>query len=339
MGCAGLGYWGPNIVRSVFRAQGAELVAICDVNPESLDRVGSLYEGVTKYSSLESMLQDDQVDAVTIATPAPLHFEMAKQVLESGRHCFVEKPITLDSREAEQLVSIADECGLTLMVGHLMQYHGAIDYLRTMIKEGELGEVHYVYTQRLNLGKVRAHENAFWSLAPHDLSMILYLLGEVPCSVSANGSHHLRRGIEDVVFAALQFASGKTAHIHVSWLDPHKTRKLTVVGSKKMAVFDDMQPMYKVMVYDRGVVASEVPEYGEDLMIRFGDIHTPRVAISEPLLVEMEHFAEACTAGSMPRSSGHDGLNVVRLLEAVEVSMRAGGSPVAIGSQGGSERE
>lgn len=329
VGAVGYGYWGPNVVRALSRVTGVELVAVCDASEANRAKASAAHPGAATVGTLDELLSAHQLDAVVLASPAPQHYAMARQALEAGKHCFVEKPLALTSAEALDLVHLAEQRGLTLMVGHLMEYHGAIEYLRELVTGGELGEVLYVYAQRLNLGKVRTAENAFWSLAPHDVSMILYLLGEAPDRVSANGSSYLHQGVEDVVFANLHFASGKTANIHVSWLDPHKTRKITLVGSKKMAVFDDMQTD-KVWIYDKGVEPADALRYGEDLMLRFGDITVPHVPMTEPLLVEMRHFAECCATGATPRSDGRDGLRVVQVLEAVDSSTRSGGAPVEI---------
>lgn len=330
VGAVGYGYWGPNIVRSVAKVPGAELVAICDASDANRAKAAAAYPGVATCADPGELVTRPDVDAVVIAAPAPLHFEIARLALEAGKHTFVEKPLTLTSADARELLRIADERGVTLMVGHLMEYHGAIEYLRSLVASGELGDILYVYAQRLNLGKVRTAENAFWSLAPHDVSMILFLLGEAPNRVSANGASYLHGGVEDVVFANLHFASGKTANIHVSWLDPHKTRRITLVGTKKMAVFDDMESTDKVWIYDKGVEPADALAYGEDLMLRFGDIRVPHIKMSEPLVAEMKHFVDCCVSGATPRSDGLDGLRVVQVLEAVDASMRAGGSPIDI---------
>jgi predicted dehydrogenase len=216
------------------------------------------------------------------------------------------------------------------MTGHLMLYHGAIEWIREYIESGELGDILYLYLQRLNLGKVRTEENAFWSLAPHDVSMALHLLGEVPSSVSASGAAYLHDGIEDTVFANLHFDSGKMVNIHVSWLDPHKTRKMTIVGSKKMLVFDDMEATEKIWIYDKGVAPAEALSYQEDLTLRFGDITVPFVKMTEPLGAEINHFVAYTRDEVEPRSSGRDGLAVVRVLEAVDESIAAGGAPISI---------
>jgi predicted dehydrogenase len=328
-GVVGFGYWGPNLVRNLDRLGDAELVAACDLSADNLAKLSALYPYVETNSDLAAMLARDDIEAVVVATSAPSHFAIAHQVLEAGKHCFVEKPLTLTSADAETLVRLADERGLILMVGHLMEYHSAINWIRDCIASGELGDVLYVYLQRLNLGKVRTEENAFWSLAPHDVSIVLYLLGEMPDYVTASGADYVTRGVQDVVFANLHFPSGKMANIHVSWLDPHKVRKLTIVGSKKMLVFDDMEATEKIWIYDRGVGAPEnALGYGEDLTLRFGDITVPYLKMAEPLGIEVQHFLDCVDSGDTPRSDGRDGLRVVRVLEAVDESMAAGGTPV-----------
>jgi predicted dehydrogenase len=329
VGVVGFGYWGPNLVRNVDRLGDAELVAACDLNEKNLAKLADLYPHVQTTTSLDTLLSDFDLDAVVVATSAPSHFAIASQVIAAGKHCFVEKPLTLTSADAEALVRAADERGVVLMVGHLMEYHSAINWIKEYIASGELGDLLYLYMQRLNLGKVRTEENAFWSLAPHDVSIVLYLLGETPDYVSANGAAYVTPGVHDTVFANLHFPSGKMANIHVSWLDPHKVRKLTIVGSRKMLVFDDMQATEKIWIYDRGVEPKEALPYGADLQLRFGDIHVPFIKMAEPLSIEVQHFLDSCRDGSVPRSDGRDGLRVVRVLEAVDESMAAGGAPVS----------
>lgn len=329
VGVVGYGYWGPNLVRNLDKLGDAELVAACDTSEANLAKLSALYPGVATTADLDEMLSSHGLDAVVVATSAPSHFAIAKKVIEAGMHCYVEKPLTLESAEAEELVRLADERGVVLMVGHLMEYHSAINWIRDYIASGELGDVLYLYAQRLNLGKVRTQENAFWSLAPHDVSIVLYLLGETPDSVSASGVAVLHGGVHDTVFANLHFPSGKMANIHVSWLDPHKVRKFTIVGSRKMLVFDDMQATEKIWIYDKGVEPAEAMGYGEDLRLRFGDITVPFIPMREPLALEVQHFLDCCANGSTPRSDGRDGLRVVRVLEAVDQSMALGGAPVS----------
>jgi len=329
VGVVGFGYWGPNLVRNLDRLPDAELVAACDLSADNLARLSGLYPDVATTSDLDAFLADHALDAVVVATSAPSHFAIATRVLEAGKHCFVEKPLTLTSADSEALVRLADERGLVLMVGHLMEYHSAINWIKDYIASGDMGDVLYLYMQRLNLGKVRTEENAFWSLAPHDVSIALYLLGETPDYVSASGASYVTPGVHDTVFANLHFPSGKMANIHVSWLDPHKVRKLTIVGTKKMLVFDDMEATEKLWIYDKGLgEPSKAMSWGEDLTLRFGDITVPFVKMAEPLSLEVQHFLDCCDSGATPRSDGRDGLRVVRVLEAVDESMAAGGAPV-----------
>ena len=329
VGVVGFGYWGPNLVRNLDRLGDAELVAACDTSEANLAKLSGLYPGVATTTDLDSLLTGHDLDAVVVATSAPSHFPVAKRVIEAGLHCYVEKPLTLTSADALELVRLADERGVVLMVGHLMEYHSAINWIRDYIASGELGDVLYLYAQRLNLGKVRTEENAFWSLAPHDVSIVLYLLGEAPDYVSASGAAYINDGVQDTVFANLHFPSGKVANIHVSWLDPHKVRKFTIVGTKRMLVFDDMEATEKIWIYDKGVGApTDAMSFGEDLTLRFGEITVPYIAMKEPLSLEVQHFLDCCMSGETPRSDGRDGLRVVRVLEAVDESMAAGGAPV-----------
>ena len=331
IGVVGFGYWGPNLVRNLDKLGDAQIVVACDLSQANLDKLSALYPYVETVTDLEEMLSEKYaLDAVVVATSAPSHFAIAKRVIEAGKHCYVEKPLTLKSSDAEKLVRLADEKGVVLFVGHLMEYHSAINWIKDYVASGDLGDVLYVYMQRLNLGKVRTEENAFWSLAPHDVSIALYVLGESPDFVSATGASYVTPGVQDTVFANLHFPSGKMANIHVSWLDPHKMRKFTVVGTKKMLVFDDMQATEKIAIYDRGVGApDDAMSYGEDLTLRFGDITMPWVPLKEPLSIEVQHFLDCCDSGATPRSDGRDGLRVVRVLEAVDESMAAGGAPVS----------
>ena len=328
VGVVGYGYWGPNLVRNLARLSDVDLVVACDTSESNLAKFAAAYPGIPTTPDLGALLAEFGLDAVVVATSAPSHHEIAAAVLDAGLHCFVEKPLTLTSEHAEDLVERADAADVVLMVGHLMVYHSAVNHIKEVIDSGELGDSLYLYAQRLNLGKVRTAENAFWSLAPHDVSVVHYLLGEAPERVSASGAAYLHSGVEDTVFANLQFPSGRMANIHVSWLDPHKIRKFTIVGTKKMLVFDDMEATEKVWIYDKGVEPKEALSYGEDLTLRFGDISVPYLKMAEPLGLEVQHFLDCCRSGDTPRSSGRDGLAVVRVLEAVDESIRQGGAPV-----------
>ena len=328
IGVVGLNYWGPNLARNVDQLPGAQLAWCCDLDEKVLAKARVAFPEAAHTLDLEQVLADATVDAVIVATSVPTHYELGKRVLEAGKHAFIEKPMALRAADAEGLVRTADEHDRLLMVGHLLEYHPAVRKVKQLLDEGELGRIFYVYANRLNLGKVRPDENALWSLGPHDISVINFLTGEEPEEVSARGECYLQPGVEDVVFGYIKFPSGMTGHLHVSWLDPHKSRKITVVGSDKMAVFDDMDADRKVTVYDKGAVVPQYQSYGEYVTLRFGDIHIPRIANDEPLKLEVEHFVECVRTGGKPLSDGRDGLNVVRVLEAMERSLRNGGQPV-----------
>jgi predicted dehydrogenase len=321
VGVVGLGYWGPNLARNFAGVPGCELAWLCDSSPEALERVGASFPGARTTGSLDDLLADDALDAVVLATPVPTHAPLAERVLRAGKHCFVEKPLGQSVAEAERAVAAAEETGRILMVGHLLEYHPGVLKLKELADSGELGEIYYVYGNRLNLGKLRADENALWSLGAHDVSVVLMLAGEEPFSCEAFGESYMRPGIEDVVFAFLRFPSGLAAHLHLSWLDPHKERRLTVVGSRRMATFDDMELDRKLTIYDKGFdeVAGNYGEY----ITRSGDVVSPRVPNQEPLRLECEHFVECIRTGATPRSDGASGLRVVRVLEALQERLDA----------------
>lgn len=333
VGVVGLGYWGPNLARNFARLPDAELAWLCDLDERNLAKVEGLYPGARLTRDLDDLLGDPGLDAVVVATSVPTHYPLGRRVLEAGKHAFIEKPLALRSAEAADLVRLAEERGLTLMVGHLLEYHPAVTRMKELVDAGELGRIYYAYSHRLNLGKVRQDENALWSLAPHDISVLNFLTGDEPEEVSARGECYLQDDVEDVVFGYIRYASGVVAHVHVSWLDPHKSRKITVVGEKKMVVFDDMETERKLTVYDKGATTTRAKydSYGEFVTLHFGDIHIPRIGNEEPLRVECQHFVDALRNGTRPRSDGRDGLNVVRVLEAMEGSLREGGRPVRLG--------
>jgi predicted dehydrogenase len=309
----------------------AQVKVVCDVDEAALRRVGSQYPGMVITTDYGELLGDPEVEAVVVTAPTPAHYELAKTALLTGRHVFVEKPIALAVAEAEDLVALAEARRRVLMVGHLLMYHPAVARLKQMVDGGELGEVYYLYASRLNLGQVRRSENAMWSLAPHDISVALHLLGEEPEAVAAQGLTYLQPGIPDTVFLTLRFASGRAAHIHVSWLDPHKVRRITVVGSQKMAVFDDVDSTEKLRIYDKGVQRPAYDSYGDSLSLRFGDISIPRVDMREPLRLECQHFIDCILNGQTPLSDGRNGVQVLRVLEAGQRSLEQGGEPVVLG--------
>jgi predicted dehydrogenase len=320
VGVVGLGYWGPNLARNFDRLPGCELRWLCDGATHTLDRVGAAFPDVRSTSELDELLADPELDAVVLATPVPTHAALATKVLEAGKHCLVEKPLAQSVAEAEQVVAAAAAAGRVLMVGHLLEYHPGLERLKQIADSGELGDIHYIYGNRLNLGKLRAEENALWSLGAHDVSVVLRLAGgEEPVECNAVGESYMRDGVEDVVFAYLRFASGLAAHLHLSWLDPHKERRFTIVGSRKMATFDDMEIERKLTIYDKGF-DEDFSSYGE-YIARSGDVHSPRVPNDEPLRIECAHFLECVRDGAVPRSDGESGLRVVRVLEALQESL------------------
>ena len=295
----------------------ADLRWLCDVEAELLDEAATRHPGARTTSDFGELLADPEVDAVSIATPVVTHYELAKQALAAGKHVFVEKPPAQSSAEAEELYALAEERGLVLMPGYLLLYHPAVVELKQLLDGGELGEVLYLYGNRQNLGQIRRDENALWSLGAHDLSVMLHLVGEEPAEAWARGESFLRPGVEDVVFCYLRFPSGVVAHMHLSWLDPHKMRKLTVVGRDKMAVFDDMEPDRKLTVYDKGPVLRPASEW----QVRTGDIHIPRVGGEEPLRLECRHFVSLVEGEGDPLGPAREGLGVIRTLEQLQASL------------------
>jgi predicted dehydrogenase len=321
VGVAGLGYWGPNLARNFAALPGCEVAWLCDADEAALARVGAAHPRARRTGQLDDLLGDRELDAVVLATPVPSHAPLAERVLGAGKHCFVEKPLAQSVDGAERAVAAAEAAGRVLMVGHLLEYHPGVAMLKEIAAGGELGDIHYIYSNRLNLGKLRADENALWSLGAHDVSVVLYLAEEEPHEVEARGEAYMRRGVEDVVFGFLRFPSGLAAHLHLSWLDPHKERRFTVVGSRRMATFDDMDLERKVTVYDKGF-DEDASSYGE-YITRSGDIWSPRVPNREPLQLECDHFVTCVREGRTPRSDGASGLRVVRVLAALQERLDA----------------
>lgn len=329
VGIVGLGYWGPNLARNLNAIEGCELAWCCDSSEAALDHFRPTYPDAQFTTDFDQLLADDALDAIAITTPVPTHAALAERVLEAGKACFVEKPLARDVASAERLVALASERGQILMVGHLLSYHPGVRQLADLVKAGELGDVYYLYSQRLNLGKLRADENALWSLGAHDVSVLLELADSNPSEVSARGEAFVREGVEDVVFAYIRFDSGLAAHLHLSWLDPHKMRKLTVVGSERMATLDDMALERKLTISDKGFDPA-ADTYGE-YITRSGAVWSPAVSNQEPLRLECEHFVECVRTGARPQTDGAAGLEVVRVLEALQASLDAGGLPQPVG--------
>jgi len=336
VGVVGIGGWGKNLARNYSQIPEARLRYMCDVDERRLEALQIQLRADRTTQNFEELLEDPALDAVVIATPGPTHYDLCKQALLAGKYVYVEKPFVLSVKEAEELVLLAERENRVLMVGHLLEYHPVVQKLKSMIEAGDLGKVLYIYSQRLNLGTVRANENALWNFAPHDISVVLYLLGLTPSDVSARGQCYLQKGVEDVVFLTINFDDRVMGHIHVSWLDPHKTRRITIVGSERMAVFDDLEPNEKLKIYDKGAkINTDYNTFAEFVGLRFGDITIPYIRVGEPLRAECEHFLECVRERKTPLSDGRDGLRVVGVLEAATRSLKMNGVPVQIG--GGEE--
>ena len=333
IGVVGLGAWGWNVARCMYELPTCNLVATSDLSGSRRDSAEKSWPGVKAFATMEEMLEKSTLDAVVVSSPAITHYPLVKKALLADYDVFVEKPFTLNVAHAEELLHLSAVRDRILMVGHLLEYHPVVDRLRELIASGELGEIYYIYTQRVNLGRIRGDENALWSFAPHDISQILYMLGADPADVSARGQSYIQDGIEDVVFLSLFFPNRVMAHIHLSWLDPHKVRSTTIVGSKKMAVFDDTATSEKLRIYDSCATGASARSYGEAIQVRFGDIHIPRISAAEPLKIELQHFLDCVRNRTQPRSDAQDGLRVVRILEAAQQSLELDGVPVSLGNQ------
>lgn len=326
IGMFGCGHWGGNWVRTLASMPNVELRWCCDVYQPSLDKVKAQYPNVRTTTNPDDVFGDPEVEGVVLATIAPTHFDMARRGLEAGKHVMVEKPMTLATADAVALERLARQRRRVLMVGHLLEYHPALLAIKRMVDSGELGEVTYLYSQRLNLGKVRADENAWWSLAPHDVSVALRLFGVNPVSVTLKGQDVVSKGVADVVFATLEFPGGKLANIHVSWLDPNKTRKLTVVGSKRMVVWDDAAATNKLAVHDKSfrVDPRAKPGAVDWITLTSGAVDHPPLDPSEPLRNEASHFVECIREGKRPISNGESGAVNVAVLEYGQRSLDEG---------------
>jgi predicted dehydrogenase len=313
----GLGNWGKNILRALVGLHRAQVAMICDAREDVLQSMLGLYP--TLAGTRETEKATEGVDAVIIATPSPTHYRIARMALERGAHVFVEKPMAMKAKEAEDLVNLAEKKGLLLVPGHILLFHPGVKRLKELIDAGELGEVFYIYSQRTNLGVVRQDENVIWSLAPHDIYISNYLMDTEPVSARGFGRDFLQDGVEDVAFITLEYPGGRFSHIHVSWLDPRKTRRLTLVGSKKMAVLDDMEEEEKLKIYDKGVVAKLSPDEipPGTFHIRYGDIYSPKLDKTEPLRAELAHFLDCVEGKAKPIADGRGGLAVVRILEGI----------------------
>ncbi|HWH04300.1 MAG TPA: Gfo/Idh/MocA family oxidoreductase [Gemmatimonadales bacterium] len=329
IGVIGAGAWGRNHVRTVAGLADGELAAVCDTSDATRQKLSRQYPSAVITADVDVLLK--ACEAVVIAAPAKAHADLALRAIEAGKPCLVEKPFALSVADAQRVAEAAVARKVPVLAGHLLVYHAAVERLKALVKSGDLGRIYYLYGLRVNLGQVRADENALWSFGPHDVSVALEVLGEAPVRVAAQGHCYLQPHIEDVVFLTMEFASGVLAHVQLSWLDPHKERKLTVVGASKMAVFDDMEAREKLRIYDKGV--ERPPEYasfGESLSIREGDIFIPRLPNVEPLAAELTHFVRVARGTEAPRAGAKEGVQVVQVLEAASRSLAAGGTPVTL---------
>lgn len=318
-GIIGAGNWGINLVRNFCKILGPQNIIVSDSDEQKLSLINAEYAGIKTVPDTDELISNNEVNAVVVSTPAQTHYQITKKALLAGKHVFVEKPLSLEIDAAKELVKIAEDSKLTLMVDHLLVYHPVICKIKELIDRKALGNIYYLYSQRLNLGVVRSRENVLWSLGPHDISVFLYLLNGFPSRIEASGGIYVqeRKKIEDAVFLHLNFPQGVDANSHLSWLDPHKTRKLTIVGDKKMVVFDDMEPRNKLTIFDKGV---EWTEKG-GISVRYGDIYLPSIPLYEPLRAACEHFIDCVENGKEPKSDGKSGVEVLKVLKKAQESL------------------
>lgn len=325
VGVIGSGYWGPNLIRNFVELPGSDVVAVADFDQNRLASIKSRYPGIETTTRYQDFFEMD-VDAVAVATPPETHYAIARDCLEHGKHVLVEKPLTLKSRDARELVGLANQRGLTLMVGHTFEYNAAVREIKRMVDSGELGEIYYVDAVRVNLGLFQTNSNVLWDLAPHDVSILRYILGMDPIAVRASGTDCIMKGKHDLAYVYLQFPNNVVAHLHISWLDPRKVRRITIVGSQKMVVYDDIEPLEKIKIYDKGV--DKLPytnSFGDfQLSYRYGDVVAPHIRFTEPLRLECQDFVDACRNGTEPVASGWDGMKVVEVLEVAERALESG---------------
>ena len=337
LGLLGVGYWGPHYARVAAELPDTELVTACDVSEEAIRLIRTRYRDVRTSTDPTEVIEADDVDAIIVATPTSTHHSLTLAALDSGKHVLCEKPLAMSAGECDELIAAADSAGRVLCVGHTFIFNPGIRMMRELIAGGDIGRVLYCHTVRTGLGPIRNDVNALWDLAPHDVSILLYLIDGEPISTLATGQAFLREGFEDVSFLHVRFDSGALGATHVSWLDPYKVRRVTVVGDRRMVVFDDVEPMEKLKVFDRGASYEAVSDAarGEDFgyfkaLIRDGDIVAPKVPASEPLKEQLAHFAACCLHGGTPETDGLSGRRVVSVLEAATESLRAGGMPIAL---------
>ncbi len=336
LGIIGCGYWGPNLLRNFNGLSTCEVKIVCDLEDDRLNYVKENYPSINRTKDINDVFNSD-IDAVVIATPARTHFALAKKFLEKGIHIFVEKPLAMSVKESEELLSLACKQSCLVMVGHTFEFNPAVCALKQYVKQRTIGKPYYLYSQRLNLGIVRQDINALWNLAPHDISILIYILEAMPIEVSANGVDFIQKGIEDVVFMTLRFPEDILAHIQVSWLDPNKVRQMTVVGSDKMIVYDDGSDA-KIKIYDKGIKKQNISDslgayddFGKFQLIKHaGDVSIPKIDFVEPLKIMCSHFIDCLVNNKKPLTDGENGLRVVKVLEAAQKSISQNGKNIII---------
>jgi predicted dehydrogenase len=330
IGVVGCGYWGPNLIRNFRTLSDCKVKTICDQDENRLRQLKGLYPELNGEKSFDNLIADKSINAVIVATPVRFHYKMAKAALEAGKHVFIEKPMAASSAECEELNDLADRNGLTLMIGHTFLYSAPVRKIKEIVKSGDIGTIQYISSRRLNLGLYQKDINVAWDLAPHDISIILYIMEHAPVSVNCRGNCHVTPGIEDVTNMALTFPNNQLATVHNSWLDPRKVREMTIVGTRRMIVYDDVEPLEKIKIYDARV--DRPPHYNTfaefTYSYHYGDIYIPYVKQEEPLKVECQHFLDCINTGATPISNGHHGLELVRILEASSLSLKQQGAPV-----------
>jgi predicted dehydrogenase len=335
IGIIGCGYWGPNFVRNFSRIKNVAVKYVCDLSPERLAHIKQLYPQIRTLHSYQSIIKDKDIDAVVVTTPAAKHYTIARDALLYNKHVLVEKPITTKAVDARGLIELAKKKEKILMVGHTFKFNPAVNTLRGLIKAHKLGKIFYIYSRRTNLGPLRKDVTAMWDLAPHDISIVNYLLDSVPVSVQAHGEKYLPHNLDDVSFLTLRFPNKMIAHIHVSWLDPKKTREIVVVGSKKMAIFDDLDAQAPVKVYDKSVMMKKFKQEYDTfkefrMIIKSGDVAEPKIRMSEPLSIECRHFIDCIRKNQLPLTDGRDGLEVLKVLLALQKSLDKKGKTVKV---------
>jgi predicted dehydrogenase len=335
VGVVGCGYWGPNLIRNFRGLSDCKLKLMCDLDTSRLKHLNNLYPEVEGITDFKQVLAGNNVDAVVIATAVKSHHGLAKASLLAGKHVFVEKPLAASAAECEELNEIAQQKGLVIMVGHTFLYSSPVRKIKEIVNNGDIGEIRYINARRLNLGLYQKDINVTWDLAPHDISIVNYILDEMPVSVNCQGTAHVTPGIEDVTSLCLNFRKERTAIIQSSWLDPRKVREMTIVGSKRMIVYDDLAPLEKIKIYDARVETP--PRYDSfaefQYAYHYGDMYSPYIKQEEPLKVECQHFLDCINQGKTPLTSGQKGLELVRVLEAASQSLKRGGAPIELGQQ------